>query len=111
MKRSFQNYNFDFDKNEKKILNTFCKQVIKQTEGNKDFFAETRAFKTIVEKLNDGSETVKFTKDELIRLKRQFSENIKFLKEQSNKGWFFKKWMYRSMHTQYSLIFEAHFKD
>ncbi|HRI46555.1 MAG: hypothetical protein KF721_13130 [Ignavibacteriaceae bacterium] len=111
MKKTFQNYNFNFDKNEKKIINTFCKQVIKQTEGNQDFYAETRAFKSIIEKLNVDGETVKFTKDELIRLKRQFSENIKYLNEQSTKGWFFKKWMYKSMFTQYSLIFNAHFKD
>lgn len=111
MKRTFQNYNFNFDKNEKKILNTFCKQVIKQTEGNKDYYAETTVFLSILNKLNAGNETVKFTKDELIKLKRQLTENIKFLKDQSTKVWFFKRWLYKSMLTQYSSLFDANFKD
>ena len=78
MKKLFTNYNFEFDKNEKKLLTTFCKQVLKQMEGDNRFFAETRAFNSIINKLNSDAETIKFTKDERTRLKHQLEENIKF---------------------------------
>jgi hypothetical protein len=111
MKKLFTNYNFEFDKNEKKLLTTFCKQVLKQMQGDNRFFAETRAFNSIINKLNSNAETIKFTKDERTRLKHQLEENIKFLNGQIKKSWFIKKWLYKSMLNQYENIHEVHFKD
>ena len=78
MKKLFTNYNFDFDKNEKKLLSTFCKQTLKQVQGDNKFFAEERAFNSILAKLNGNEETVKFTKDERTRLKFQLERNVEF---------------------------------
>jgi hypothetical protein len=111
MKKLFTNYNFEFDKNEKKLLTTFCKQTLKQIEGDNKFFAETRAFNSIIDKLNSNAETIKFTKDERTRLLHQLEENIKFLKNQVKKSWFLKKWLYKSMLNQYENILNIHFKD
>jgi hypothetical protein len=111
MKKLFTNYNFEFDKNEKKLLTTFCKQTLKQIEGDNKFFAEARAFNSIIDKLNSSAETIKFTKDERTRLLRQLEENIKFLKNQVKKSWFLKKWLYKSMLNQYENILNIHFKD
>ncbi len=44
MKKLFTNYNFEFDKNEKKLLTTFCKQTLNQVEGDDKFFGESRSF-------------------------------------------------------------------
>jgi len=110
MKKLFTNYNFEFNKNEKKLLTTFIKQSLKQIEGDNKFFAETKAFNSILEKLNSGSDEVKLTKDERIRLLHQLDENVKFLKKNSEKSWFFKKWLYKSMLKQYEGILENHFK-
>ena len=111
MKKLFTNYNFEFDKNEKKLLTTFCKQTLKQIEGDNKFFAEARAFNSIIDKLNSSAETIKFTKDERTRLLHQLEENIKFLKNQVKKSWFLKKWLYKSMLNQYENILNIHFKD
>ncbi len=111
MKKLFTNYNFEFDKNEKKLLTTFCKQTLKQIEGDNEFFAEARAFNSIIDKLNSNAETLKFTKDERTRLLHQLEENIKFLKNQVKKSWFLKKWIYKSMLNQYENILNVHFKD
>jgi hypothetical protein len=111
MKKLFTNYNFEFDKNEKKLLTTFCKQTLKQIGGDNRFFAEERAFNSIINKLNSDAETIKFTKDERTRLKHQLEENTKFLKGQVKKSWIFKKWLYKSMMNQYQNILDIHFKD
>ncbi len=111
MKKLFRNYNFEFDKNERRILITFCKQVIKQTQTDEKFFAEAKAFNSVLEKLQSNSEPVKLTKDEFFRIKNQLTENVKFIKKESNKGWFFRKWMYKSMLTSYSSLLEKHFSD
>jgi hypothetical protein len=111
MKKLFTNYNFEFDKNEKKLLTTFCKQTLKQIEGDNKFFAEAKAFNSIIDKLSSNAETIKFTKDERTRLLHQLNENIKFLKNQVKKSWFLKKWLYKSMLNQYENIFNVHFKD
>ncbi len=111
MKKLFTNYNFEFDKNEKKLLTTFCRQTLKQVGGDNRFFAEERAFNSIINKLNSASETVKFTKDERTRLKHQLEENTKYLKGQIKKSWFLKKWLYKSMQNQYQNILDVHFKD
>ena len=50
MKKLFTNYNFEFDKNEKKLLTNFCKQALKQVSGDSRFFAEEKVFNSIIEK-------------------------------------------------------------
>ena len=77
MKKLFTNYNYDFDKNEKKLLATFCKQTLKQTEGDSKFFAESKAFKSLLEKLKIDSDSVKLTKDESRYVKFEIIMNSK----------------------------------
>jgi hypothetical protein len=110
MKKLFTNYNLELDKNEKKLLTTFCKQVLKQTEGDNKFFGENKAFTSILEKMNADSESIKLTKDERTRLKNQLEQNVKFLKQGSKKAWFIKRWLYNSMLKQYDGILENHFR-
>ncbi len=110
MKKLFANYNFEFDKNERKILTNYCKQVLKQVAGDNRLFAEEKAFKSIIEKLNSGTETIKLTKDEKTRLTHQLEENVKFLKKSMEKSWFLKKWLYKSMVNQYSNMLDKHFR-
>ena len=128
MKKLFTNYNFEFTKNEKKILTTFCKQTLKQIEGDNKLFAEVRTFNSLLSKLtgkddlsarSDLSETrradkagvIKLTKDELTKLKHQLEENLKYLNSQIKKSWFLKKWLYRSMAVQYENILNNHFRN
>jgi S-adenosylmethionine:tRNA-ribosyltransferase-isomerase (queuine synthetase) len=111
MKKLFANYNFEFDKNEKKLLTNFCKQALKQMTGNNKFFAEEKAFNSIVEKLNNGDEVIKFTKDEKTRLTMQLKQNSEYMKKEMTKSWFFKKWLYKSLFKQYDGLLEKHFKD
>ncbi len=110
MKKLFTNYNFEFDKNEKKLLTTFSKQVLKQISEDNKYFSETRAFNSILEKLSAPAESVKLTKDERTRLLNQLNENVKFLKKESANSWFIKKWIYKSMLNQYEGILEKHFR-
>lgn len=110
MKKLFTNYNFEFDKNEKRLLTTFLKQTLKQTEGDSKFFAENKSFSSVLEKLNAGTDQVKLTKDELRLLKFQLENNLKYLKKQTDKAWFIKKWLYKSMINQYENIIDTHFK-
>ena len=110
MKKLFTNYNFEFNKIERKLISTFCRQSLKQISGDSKFFQEERALRSIIDKLNNDSETVKLTKDERTRLKFQLEQNVKFLFKQLSKSWFFKKWLYRSMLNQYEAILENHFK-
>jgi hypothetical protein len=111
MKKLFTNYNFEFNKNEKKLLSTFARQTLKQVQGNNRFYAEERAFNSIINKLNDGQETIKLTKEERIKLLNQLENNIKYLKEKIKKSWFIKKWLYKSMLNQYEDIVNTHFKN
>ena len=111
MKKLFKNYNFEFDKNERKILTTFSKQVLKQVERNNQYFGESKAFQSILAKIEGGDDVVKFTKDEYTRMKHQLNENVKFLKKNYEKSWFIKKWLYRSLTTQYNSILGKHFSD
>ena len=112
-KKLFTNYNFEFDKNEKKLLINFCKQALKQMSSDDKFFAEVKAFNSILDKLqsNSGGEQIKFTKDERTRLSHQLKQNAEFMKKQIDKSGFIKKWLYRSLHKQYENILENHFKD
>ncbi len=111
MKKLFANYNFEFDKNEKKLLTNFSKQALKQMSGDSKFFAEEKAFNSIIEKLNQGNDVVKFTKDEKTRLTHQLKQNSEFMKKEMKKSWFLKKWLYKSIYKQYDNLIEKHFKD
>lgn len=110
MKKLFTNYNFTFDKNDKRLLSSFCKQVIKQLDGEEKYFSEVKAFNSILDKLSSNTENIKLTKDERLRLVNQLEENVKYLKKKIDKSWIFKKWMYKSLHSQYENILEKHFK-
>ena len=68
MKKLFTNYNFDFNKNERKLISSFCKQALKQMGNDNQYFGDVKAFNSVLEKLNGDSETIKLTKDEKIRL-------------------------------------------
>ena len=110
MKKLFQNYNYEFNKNEKKLLSSFCKQTIKQMEGNKQFFAELKAFNSVLNKLSSNDETVKFTKDEKTRVTFQLKQNTDYIKKEMDKSWFIKKWMMKSLYKQYSNLLDNHFR-
>ena len=110
MKKLFTNYNFEFNKNEKKLLTTFSKQVLKQISGDNKYFAETRAFNSILEKLSSADDTIKLTKDERTRFLNQLNENVNYLKKEKESSWFLKKWLYKSMLKQYENILENHFR-
>jgi len=105
MKKLFSNYTYDFSKNEKKILTTFCKQSLKQIEGDNRFFAESKAFSSILNKLQND-DTIKLTKDEKTRLIHQLKQNTEHLKKEIKKSWFLKKWIYKSLYTQYEGLLE-----
>jgi hypothetical protein len=110
MKKLFTNYNFEFNKNEKKLLSSFCKQALKQMGSDDKYFGEVKAFTSILEKLNVNEASIKFTKDEKIRLTNNIKQNIDYLKKQIDKSWFLKKWLMKSLYKQYSDIYENHFK-
>jgi len=110
MKKLFTNYNFEFNKNEKKLLSSFCKQALKQIGSDDKYFGEVKAFNSILEKLNATADSVKLTKDEKIRLTNNIKQNIDYLKKQMAKSWFLKKWLMKSLYKQYSDIYENHFK-
>jgi len=110
MKKLFANYNFEFNKNEKKLISSFCKQALKQMNDDNQYFGEVKAFNSILEKLNSNAEIVKLTKDEKIRLANNINKNVDYLKKQMDKSWFFKKWLMRSLYNQYVDIYDNHFK-
>lgn len=110
MKKLFQNYKYEFTKNEKKLLSSFCKQSLKQMEGNNQYFAESKAFNSILTKINSGDETIKLTKDEKTRLTFQMKQNVDHIKKQMNNSWFIKKWLMNSLYNQYNDLLNTHFK-
>lgn len=110
MKKLFTNYNFEFNKNEKKLLSSFCKQALKQLGNDNQNFADVKAFNSVLEKLNTNTESVKLTKDEKIRLTNNIKQNIDYLNKQMKNSWFLKKWLMKSLHKQYADIYDNHFK-
>ena len=108
-KNLFKSYTYNFDKNEKKIIATFCKQALKQMTTDDKFFREVRVFNSILEKINAGEEEVKLTKEESTKLSLQLNENLKHLKKQMDNTWFLKKWFMKSVYYQYYNIVENHF--
>jgi hypothetical protein len=109
-KKLFQNYNFNFDKNEKKLVTSFCKQALKQMEGNNQYFGEVKAFNSVLEKIGSGTETVKLTKDEKTRLAFQLERNIDSIEKQMKVSFFIKRWLMRSLLNQYTSLYNQHFK-
>ncbi len=110
-KKLFRNYNFEFDKNEKKVLLSFCKQVIKQMEGDNRFIRDIKNFDSIINKLSNGEEIIKLTKEEKTKLTIQLRENTNHIKKQLKKSWIIKKWLMKSMYQQYNNLLENHFSD
>jgi len=111
MKKLFTNYDFEFNKNEKKIIKTFCNQTLKQIQGDNKYFSEIRIFNSLLDKLNSNEDTIKLTKEERTKLKYQLEENVRHLNKVMAKSWFLKKWLYRSMLSQYELILGNHFRE
>ena len=105
MKRKlFQKYEYDLDKNERKMLSSFSKQVIKQMESDEKYAREIRVFGSILSKLGESEEKIKFTKEEKTKLSLQLSENVKFLQNKVDRSWFLMKWFYKNMLNQYQGI-------
>ncbi len=110
-KMLFKSYTYDFDKNEKKIITTFCKQAVQQLQEENKFFSEINSFNSIMQKMKSGPEPVKLTKDEAKRLETQLKENMKHVKKEMSKSWFIKKWLYKSVYNQYNSLVVKHFSD
>lgn len=110
MKKLFQNYKYEFSKNEKKLLNSFCKQTLKQMEGDNKYFAVAKAFNSILNKINSDENPVKLTKDEKTRLTFQMKQNVEHIDKQMNSSWFIKKWIMKSLYNQYNSLLESHFR-
>ena len=105
-KKLFQNYEYEFDKNELKVLSSFSKQAAKQMDSDDRLVRETRVFNSIVSKLDEYVDKVKFTKEEKTILTFQLSENIKHLQKKADSAWFLTKWFYKNMLNQYKNILE-----
>ncbi|MGD8778254.1 MAG: hypothetical protein PVH88_04755 [Ignavibacteria bacterium] len=110
-KKLFKSYVYELDKNELKIISNFCKQAINQMQADERFYADVKAFTSIQDKINEGNETLKLTKDESIRLTRQFKENTKQLKIKLDKSNFLTKWLYKTMYNQYNSLLQNHFEN
>lgn len=110
-KKLFKSYNYAFDSNERKILTTFCKQALNQISTDDKFYREVKVFQSILDKLQEGKEETKLTKDESTKLALHIRENVKNIEQQIEKSWFIKKWLLRSMYKQYKSILQNHFSD
>ncbi len=110
-KKLFKNYNYDLDKNELKVISNFCKQAINQMQADERFYADVKAFSSIQDKINEGNEILKLSKDESIRLTRQLKENTKQLKIKLGKSNFLTKWLYKTMYSQYNNLLQNHFEN
>lgn len=110
-KKLFKNYNYSFDSNERKLLSTFCKQILNQVSSDDKLYREAKVFQSISDKLKEGNEEIKLTKDESTKLSLYLKENSKNIEKQIDKSWFIKKWLLKSMHKQYTSILVNHFSD
>ncbi len=106
MKKLFQNYEFEFDKNQAKVLTSFAKQAVKQMANDDKLIREVNIFNSVIEKLNSSQDKIKLTKDEKTRLTFQLRENTKHLKKKMDSSWFLTRWFYRNMLNQYNNILE-----
>ncbi|KAF0152627.1 MAG: hypothetical protein FD143_943 [Ignavibacteria bacterium] len=107
----FKNYSFSFTKNETKLLSNFCKTLLKQMTADEKFYQDVRAFTAINEKLLSGEQEIKLTKEEKTKLTFRLKENMENMKKEMKKGFFIRRWIYKSAHKQYLEILETHFKD
>ena len=105
-KKLFQNYEYVFDKNDLKVLSSFSKQAAKQMAADDRLLREVRIFNSIIQKLDEHVDKVKFTKEEKTTLTFQLSENIKHLQNKVDNAWFLTKWFYNNMLNQYKNILE-----
>lgn len=103
-KKLFQNYEYEFDKNEVKVLSSFAKQALKQMESDDRLVREARIFNSILNKFASNEAKIKFTKEEKTKLTFQLSENIKHLQSKIDNSWFLTKWFYKNMLNQYNSI-------
>jgi cell shape-determining protein MreC len=107
----FKNYSYQFDKNEKKLLTSFCKSMVKQMSSDERFYTDLKSFNSIIDKLNDSSEEVKLTKEEKTKLVFRLKENSDHLKKQLKNSWFLKRWLYKSVSVQYESLLQNHFQN
>lgn len=110
-KSLFKNYSYPLDKNERKILVTFCKTLLRQMASDERFFADVKSFNSIIDKLNESGDEVKFTKDEKTKLVFRLKENVDQMKKRANKGFFLKRWFFKSAYTQYDNLLKTHFTE
>lgn len=110
-KTLFKNYNYSFDKSDKKILLNFCKTILKQMTSDEKFFADVRSFNSITDKLNSNDEEIKFTKEEKTKLVFRLKENVDHMKKQISNSGFLKRWLYKSAFKQYNGLLEKYFND
>ena len=106
-KKLFQNYEYEFDKNENKVINSFAKQAVKQMETDDRLVREVKIFNSIIQKLESGEPKVKFTKEEKTKLTFQLNENTKHLQKKVDDAWFLTRWFYRNMLNQYTSIVDT----
>lgn len=107
----FKNYTFEFDKNEKKFLLSFCKTILKQISADDKFYADVRSFNSIVDKLNTPDYEIKFTKEEKTKLGFRLKENVDHLEKQIKSSGFLKRWLYRSAYNQYKVLLDKYFSN
>lgn len=107
----FKNYTYEFDKNDKKFLLSFCKTILKQISADEKFFSDVRSFNSIVDKLNTPEYEIKFTKEEKTKLVFRLKENVDHLENQIKKSGFLKRWLYKSAYKQYNSLLEKYFND
>ncbi len=113
MKLQFRNYNFKFDKVERKFLIQYCKQTLNQLPEKQEYLHIARIFESILNKLTNSTDDqeVKFTKEELTKFEFTLKENLKLLNNQFKKAGFFKRWFLKPVIKQYSAIIEKHFNQ
>lgn len=110
MKLEFKNYNYQFDKVEKKFLIQFCKQTLNQMPQQKEYIPVGRVFESIQNKLEDSIDgSIKFTKDELTKFEYSLKENLKLMDKQLKTSGFFKRFFLKAAVKQYRSIVEKHF--
>jgi hypothetical protein len=107
----FKNYSFTLDKNERKILSTFCKTMLKQMGSDERFYADIKSFNSIIDKLNEGNDEIKLTKDEKTKLVFRLKENVDHMKKQAAKAFFLTRWFYKSAYSQYDNLLQNYFMD
>ena len=107
----FKNYSFELDANDRKILTTFCKTMLKQMSADERFAADMKSFNSIIDKINEGGDEIKLTKDEKTKLVFRLKENVNHMKKQAGKGFFIRRWFYKSAYSQYDKLLQNHFTD